>query len=202
VSGGDPVRGEVAADLAAELPGLGLWWTVASGTPGPVGEALELRLRALSDRLRGIDAVTLRTRPVVRAYRAFARQIGLDPDRDRVPAERAALARLMHGGLSAADRIEAACLVAVVETGVGVWALDAGAVAPGGPELRLRQGALLVADAGRVHAPVLGDPLPQSVPGPGTRSVVLFAVGVPGVPEVHLHEALWQAQDGLEASDA
>jgi hypothetical protein len=30
---------------------------------------------------------------------------------------------------------------------------------------------------------------------------VLFALGVPGVPEVHLHEALWQAQDALAAAD-
>jgi DNA/RNA-binding domain of Phe-tRNA-synthetase-like protein len=192
----------VSAEIADELPGLSLWWLCASGAPGPVGEALQRRLRALSDRLRGIDAVSLRTRPVVRSYRAFARQIGLDPDRDHVPAERAALARLMHGGLAARDRIEAACLVAVVETGVGVWALDAAAVAPGGPELRIGDGALLVADAGRVHAPLLSDPLPGSAPGPRTRSVVLFAVGVPGVPEIHLHEALWQAQDGLATGDA
>ncbi len=150
------------------------------GAPGPVGEALQRRLRALSDRLRGIDAVTLRTRPVVRSYRAFARQIGLDPDRDRVPAERAALARLMHGGLSARDRIEAACLVAVVETGVGVWALDAAVVAPGGPELRAGDGALVVADAGRVHAPLLGDPLPGSAPGPRTRDGRAVRGGCPG----------------------
>jgi DNA/RNA-binding domain of Phe-tRNA-synthetase-like protein len=192
----------VAAEVAEELPGLSLWWLHAPGVPGPVGEALQQRLRTLSDRLRGIDAVSLRTRPVVRSYRAFARQIGLDPDRDRVPAERAALARLMHGGLAARDRIEAACLVAVVETGVGVWALDAAAVAPEGPELRAGAEALLIADHGRVHAPLLGDPLPGSAPGPRTRVVVLFAVGVPGVPEVHLHEALWQAQDGLAAGDA
>ncbi len=197
----DPHAGSVADQIAAELPGLSLWWLSAPGAPGPVGEALERRLGALSDRLRGTDAVTLRTRPVVRAYRAFARQIGLDPDRDRVPAERAALARLMHGGLSAHDRIEAACLVAVVETGVGVWALDAASVAPGGPELRLQDGSLTVADAGRLHAPLLGDPLPGSAPGPRTRALVLFAIGVPGVPDVHLHEALWQAQDGLATGD-
>ncbi|HEY3775428.1 MAG TPA: hypothetical protein VGL69_20665 [Solirubrobacteraceae bacterium] len=202
MSGAEPRRGAVDAQVAAELPGLGLWWLRMPGATGPVGEALEWRMRSLSDRLRGSDAVTLRTRPVVRSYRAFARQIGLDPDRDRVPAERVALARLMHGGLSARDRIEAACLVAVVETGVGVWALDAAAVASSGPELRAGDGALLVADPGRVHAPLLGDPLPGSATGPRTRAVVLFAVGVPGVPEVHLHEALWQAQDGLGAGDA
>jgi hypothetical protein len=202
VSGAEPQRGAVAAQVCDELPGLSLWWLRAPGAPGPVGEALQQRLRVLSDRLRGVDAVALRTRPVVRSYRAFSRQIGLDPDRDRVPAEQAAVARLMHGGLTARDRIEAACLVAVVETGVGVWALDGAAVAAGGPELRLGGGTLLVADAVRIHAPLMGDPLPGSAPGPRTRTVVLFTIGVPGVPEVHLHEALWQAQDGLGAGGA
>lgn len=208
MSADEPRAGTVADELAAELPGLCLWWLSSPGAPGPVGEALEARLRTLSDRLRGIDAVSLRTRPVVRAYRAFARQIGLDPDRDRLPAERASLARLMHGGLPARDRIEAACLVAVLETGVGVWALDAAAVAPGGPQLSVRGpelglggGALVVAGPARVHAPLFGDPLPGSAPGPRTRAVVLFAIGVPGVPDVHLHEALWQAQDGLATGD-
>jgi DNA/RNA-binding domain of Phe-tRNA-synthetase-like protein len=202
VSAEQPRAGAVAAELAGELPGLSRWWFSVPVVPGPVGSALTARLRLLSDRYRGIDAVSLRTRPVVRAYRAFVRQVGLDPDRDRVPAERAALARLMQGGLSARDRIEAACLVAVVETGVGVWALDAGTVAPGGPELRLEGGALAVADGRRVHAWLFCDPLPGSAPGPRTRAVVLFALGVPGVPEVHLHEALWQAEDALGASGA
>src|SRR5579875_1075276 len=167
----DPRPGLVAPELAAELPGVSLWWVAAAARPGPVGEALARRLRLLSDRLR-------------------------------VPAERAALARLMHGASTARDRTEAACLLAVLETGVGVWALDAAAVAPSGPQLRLCGGALVVADAARVHAPVLGDPLPGSAPGPRTRSVVLFALGVPGVPEVHLHEALWQAQGALATADA
>jgi hypothetical protein len=202
VSNTEPSPGAVAAPIAEELPGLGLWWVRTAGSPGPVGEGLKRRLGAQSDRLRGVDAVTLRSRPVVRSYRAFARQIGLDPDRDRVPAERAALARLMHGGLTAPDRIAAACLLAVVETGVGVWALDGTAVAPSGPELREGDGSLLIADPGRIHAALFGDPLPGSAPGPRTREVVLFAVAVPGVPEVHLHEALWQAQDALRSGDA
>jgi len=202
VSQPTPRAGAVAPEIAAELPGVGLWWLRVDATPGPVDEGLARRLRLLSDRQRGIEVVALRTRPVVRAYRALARQIGLDPDVERVPAERAALARLMQGGFLARDRIQAACLAAVLESGVGVWALDAGAVASGGPELWLVDGALVVADSGRVHAPLFGDPLPGSAPGSRTRAVVLFAVGAPGVPEIHLHEALWQAADAIAATGA
>jgi DNA/RNA-binding domain of Phe-tRNA-synthetase-like protein len=203
----EPRIGTVAPGLIVELPGLCLRWVTAVAGPGPTLPGIRARLRDLSDRHRGIDAVAQRTRPLPRAYRAFFRQIGLDPDVERTPAERATLARLMAGGLLARERIADACLIAVVETGVGVWALDAGAVAPTGPEIRLARtdepapGSLVVADETGVLAPLLRDPLPAAAPGPRTRSVVLYAIGVPGVPEIHLHEALWQAHDALGPDD-
>ena len=200
----EPRAGALDPALAAELPGLRLRWVGARGSAGPPSPSLRARLRELSDRGRGVDAVALRTRPLPRAYRAFFRQIGLDPDVDRVPAERVAVQRLLEGGLSAGDRITGACRLAVAETGVGVWALDAAAVAPAGPGIRVATageaapGALLIADARAVHAPLFGEPRAGSAPGPGTRAVVLYCVGVAGVPEIHLHEALWQARDALE----
>lgn len=203
----DPRAGSVAPAVAVELPGLRLCWVTAAARPGPSLPDIRARLRDLSDHHRGIDAVAQRTRPLPRAYRAFFRQIGLDPDVERTPAERATLARLMDGGLRARDRIADACLIAVVETGVGVWALDADAVAPTGPGIRLARagepapGSLVVADERAVLAPLLGDPLPAAAPGPRTRSVALYAIGVPGVPEIHLHEALWQAHDALGAAE-
>jgi DNA/RNA-binding domain of Phe-tRNA-synthetase-like protein len=199
----EPRAGAIAPGLAAELPGLALRWVTARAAPGPSAPGVRARLRALSDRHRGIDAVALRTRPIPRAYRTFFRQIGLDPDLERIPAEAAAVQRLMDGGLRARERIADACLVAVVETGVGVWALDGNVVAAPGPEIRLARadepapGSLVVADARGVLAPLLRDPLPAAAPGPRTRVVVLYAVGVPGVPEIHLHEALWQARDAV-----
>jgi hypothetical protein len=203
----EPRVGTVAPALADELPGLRLRWVTAPARTGPSLPGVRIRLRALSDRQRGIDAVAQRTRPVPRAYRAFFRQIGLDPDLERTPAERATLARLMDGGLRARERIADACLIAVVETGVGVWALDADTVAPAGPGIRLARadepapGSLVIADDRAVLAPLLGDPLAGAAPGPRTRSVVLYAIGVPGVPEIHLHEALWQAHDAIGPDD-
>ena len=67
-------------------------------------------------------------RPCPRAYRVFFRHVGLDPDVDRPPAEAAILDRLLHGGFRSAGLPEDALLLAVVETGVPVWALDAAAV--------------------------------------------------------------------------
>jgi hypothetical protein len=40
------------------------------------------RLRELSDRFTGAQAITLRQKPIPWAYRVFFRHIGLDPDVD------------------------------------------------------------------------------------------------------------------------
>ena len=195
---GEPRPGQVAPEIAAELPGLRLRWLVVRASAGASPPGLRARLRRLSDRGRGIDAVAMRTRPVPRAFRACFRQLGLDPDVDRIPAERAVVDRLLHGGWRAGDAIADACLLAVVETGVGVWALDAAAV--DAERLSIQVGAaggLVVADGSVVHAELFGDVPPGSAPDAGTRSVLLFAVGVDGVPEIHLHEALWLAADAL-----
>ena len=82
------------------------------------------RLGMLASRMRGPDAVELRRRPVPHAYRVFFRQIGLDPDDQRTPVEEAALARLVHGGFESHGALADALLLAVVETGVPVWAVD------------------------------------------------------------------------------
>ncbi len=202
-----PRRGPVAPAVARELAGLWLEWVSVPARLRPASPGLRARLRDLSDRGRGADAVALRTRPVPRAYRTFFRQIGLDPDVDRIPAERAAVARMMQGGLHCRDQIADACLLAVIETSVGVWALDGAALHPDGPGIGLSgpargdevpAGSLIVADPGAVHALLFADPRPGSAPGPQTTSVTLFAVGVPGVPEIHVHEALWMAADPLE----
>jgi hypothetical protein len=190
----EPRPGAVAPEVAAELPGLGLRWLPATCAPGPTPPGLRARLAGLSDRRRGMDAVALRTRPLPRAYRAFFRQIGLDPDVERIPAERAALDRLMHGAYPSRGRVADACLLAVVETAVGVWALDAGAAGPDGPAIALDDGGgLVVAGSAGPLARLFGDP-----PVPRTRSLVLYAIAVPGVPEIHLHEALWLAGDAVE----
>ena len=196
-----PRRGSIDAALAVEFPGLALDWIAVSAAPGPSPPGLRRRLAALSDRIRGVDVVALRTRPVPRAYRAFFRQIGLDPDVQRIPAERAAVQRLLHGGLPAGERIADACRVALVETGVPVWALDGAAVHAPGLGIRVgdpeRDGTLVVADQTTVHGALFADPARSSAPGPRTTAVVLFAVAVPGVPEIHLEEALWLAGESL-----
>ncbi len=76
-----PTPGWVAPHLEAEFPGLSLATVEVDGRPGRSPEPVRRRLRDLSDRLFGAEAIRLRGRPIPWAYRVFFRQIGLDPDR-------------------------------------------------------------------------------------------------------------------------
>ena len=204
-------------ELAEEFPGLRLVWTDVEASVRRSTPAVKRRLRELSDRFRGGGVVAMRTQPIPHAYRTFFRQVGLDPDAARIPSEEAAVRRLLHGGFRSRDALADALLLAVVETGVPVWALDAGvadqtslgirvAVAgdalAGGPggEIPIPDGQLVVADSGSVHATLFGEPAPGHAPGPRTERIVLFAVGVEGVPAIHLEEALWVATDVLQTA--
>jgi DNA/RNA-binding domain of Phe-tRNA-synthetase-like protein len=206
--------GLVEPGLRAEFPGLRLdWLEVATGGGRGSPAALRRRLKLLSDRYRGADVVAMRTWPIPHAYRAFFHQIGLDPDTTRIPSEQAAVDRLLHGQFRSRSLIDDALLIALLETGVPVWALDAASVDGTGLGIRasragerlgtgtdgfsLAPDRLVVADGGCVHALLFGEVASGHRVGARTSGIVLFAVGVEGVPRIHLEEALWQAVDAL-----
>lgn len=209
------VSGWVEDDVARELPGLGIAWVEAGAPSGARSPGwLRARLRGLADRYSGPRAVTMRREPVPAAYRAFSRHVGLDPDVDRPPVEAVVVERLMHGGFRSRGRVEDALLVGALETGVPLWALDADRLdgpigvraARAGERLGegelapdLPPGRLVVADARRPVAVLLGAVAHGDGPGPHTRRLCVFAVRVAGVPAVHVEEALWAAADALRA---
>ncbi|HWF24550.1 MAG TPA: hypothetical protein VG275_03835 [Solirubrobacteraceae bacterium] len=205
--------GWIEPRLQTEFPKLGLDWVTVQTRPGDSPRALKERLRDLSNRYLGPTVVAIRQQPVGHAYRVFFREIGLDPDVTRIPLERAALGRLMHGHFVPRGLLEDALLVALVETGVGVWALDADLVDVSGLGIRitvegerlggaedgtfLKPGRLVVADAELVHAVLFDDVAPGHAPAAQTRRVTLFAVRVEGVPQIHVEEALWICVEAL-----
>jgi DNA/RNA-binding domain of Phe-tRNA-synthetase-like protein len=209
---GEPERGWVDAALAEELPELSLW-TVVAGTPPARRSPPEVRQRlgSLASRFRGAEAVELRRRPVPHAYRVFFRQIGMDPDDQRTPVEEAAMRRLMQGGFQSQGTLEDALLLAVVETGVPMWAVDdatldgplglraarAGEQRPRADGLAddLPPGRLVVADAAGPIAVLFGEPDATHAVTKQTRQVRLFTLQVAGVPDIHVEEALWTALD-------
>ena len=208
-------EGFIAPELGAEFPGLRLDWVTARARPQPSPREIKRRLRDLSSRYRGAQVVAMRTQPIPHAYRSFFHQIGLDPDVRRIPSEQAALQRLLHGQFTSKNLIDDACLIALIETGVPVWALDAEVVDAGGLGIRLTvagdrlgstdqgdhlpPGRLAVADSQNIHALLFDD---EVAPGhrvtPRTKSVALFAVGVDGVPRIHIEEALFICTEALE----
>ena len=215
--GSEPVLGWCAREVEQEFPELRLLLTQARvGRPGSVTDgstpALEDRLRELSNRFRGAWAVGVRREPVPAAYRVFFRQIGLDPEVVRTPIEAAALERMLRGGFLSAGLLEDVLLIALVDTSVPVWALDVECV--DGP-LGIRQskegeplgrsaqapslpaGRLVVADASTALAVLFDEPAPGHGAGAGTRRLMLFAVGVAGVPALYVEEALWICRTAL-----
>ena len=206
--------GWVDEAVARELPGLGLAWVDRPAPDrGRTPDGVRARLRVLADRWSGARAVTMRREPVPAAYRAFSRHVGLDPDVDRTPLEAVVVERLMHGGLRPRGRVEDALLVGALETGVPLWALDAGRVSGplgvraartgerlGEGELApaLAAGRLVVADGRGPVAVLLGAVADGHGPGPRTRRLRVFAVPVAGVPQIHVEEALWACTEALD----
>ncbi|MGB9184928.1 MAG: hypothetical protein WCB67_12765 [Solirubrobacteraceae bacterium] len=202
-----PAEGFVAPSVQAEFPGLRLQWATTPARRCDSPRSVVRTLKELSNRYRGASVVSMRTKPIPQAYRTFFRQIGLDPDVDRIPSEEAAVQRLLHGGFRSVELIADACLIALIETGVPVWALDADHVDAGGLGIRttteadaaqarvdgryLEPGTLAVVDAATVHGLLFAAPEAGRGVGARTQRVALFAVGVDGVPAIHLEEALW-----------
>jgi DNA/RNA-binding domain of Phe-tRNA-synthetase-like protein len=189
--------GLVAPALAAEHPGLRLAWTEVDTEPGPTPPELRERLRAMADRMRGPQAIALRHQDVPHAYRVFFRHVGLDPDVVRTPAEAIALRRMQQGGLRPQSLVDDALTVAVMETGVGVWAFDAARLV-GPPGLREGdEGRLAIADEAGELAVLFAPPAPRAAVTRATRRIALVAVAVPGVSDLSVEEALWTAWDIL-----
>jgi DNA/RNA-binding domain of Phe-tRNA-synthetase-like protein len=205
-------RGRVEAAIAQEFPTLAVVWTLVPGAAGRVGEGVRERLATMASRIDGAQAVALRHGEVPHAHRVFFRHVGIDPDVVRTPVEQAMVDRLVDGGFPARDRVQAACLIALVETGVAVWAVD-GATRRGDLALRaaragerlgagehadeLPAGRLVLADDAGPMAVLFGPWDAGRRPTTATAEVCLVAVRVPGVSDLHVEEALWTAADAL-----
>jgi DNA/RNA-binding domain of Phe-tRNA-synthetase-like protein len=208
--GADLREGWVDAELAEEFPELGLRFVPVDARPRRTPHAVVERLRDLSNRYTGGKVIHMRQDPVPWAYRVFYRQVGIDPDTDRTPAEHVALERLRKGGFTRTNLVDDALTIAVAETGVPVIAFDADRVgtalglrlsAPGerlgdsGRELSVRQ--IVVADEERSLAVLFGEVSEEYGVTPDTQRMVLCALRVKGVPHISVEEALWTAAETL-----
>lgn len=208
-----PRPGWVAPRLEAEFPGLSLATVEVDGRPGRSPEPVRRRLRDLSNRLFGAEAIRLRGRPIPWAYRVFFRQIGLDPDRDRTPVEQLVLDRLQDGGFRSRGLPADALTIATIETGVALRCFDADRLegelcirdaAPGerlpGRRGDLATGTLTIADESGPVGLLFGDTAAGRGVERDSRRIAIAAVGVGAVPAISVEEALWIAAATLEAA--
>lgn len=214
---GDPALQEGWVDhvVAAEFPDLRLRWMLRAAPPGRKSPPeLQEHLRTLASRFHGAHAITMRREPIPHAYRVFFRSIGLDPDTTRTPIEEIAIERLFEGHFGSRGHLLDALRIALVETGVPLWAVDADGVdgplgirtaRPGerlgdGPYAHdLEPGRLVVADAGAPVAILFGELAPRAQPTAETAYLRIFSLQVAGVPEIHVEEALWLCAEALDA---
>jgi DNA/RNA-binding domain of Phe-tRNA-synthetase-like protein len=207
-----PEPGWIEPGLAEEFPGLTILSTVLESAGGRSPEPLRERLRTLSDRIGGAQAIQLRQQPIPWAYRVFFRHIGLDPDTTRTPIEQLIFERIHDGSFKSRNRIEDALTIAMVEVGIALRAFDADRV-EGRVGLRLSaegeafegrvsplpDGTIVVADEQRP----LGILFDRTAEGRGvkrgTSRILLVAIGVRGVPDIAMEEALWVACSALRA---
>lgn len=216
--GAQSAAGWRAPELEEELPGLRLLIGEALHTreqplTGSSPPQVRRRLAELSNRYRGARAVGIRREPVPAAYRVFFRHIGLEPDTERTPIEAAILERMLRGGFLTASLLEDVLTIALLDTGVPVWALDAESVdgqlgirasEEGEPLGRSAQAPplpadrLVVADASAALAILFGELAPGHEPHAQTLRLTLFAVQVAGVPTLYAEESLWTCRAALE----
>ena len=205
-----PERGWISPAVAEEFPGLGIAWTTVEARSGRSPRQVKERLRELSNRFHGAQAIHLRQRPIPWAYRVFFRQIGLDPDQTRTPVEELALERMKKGAFVSRNQLDDALTIAIVETGVAARAFDADRVegrlgirasAPGealeGRRGELPTGTLVIADERRPIALLFGATAEGRGVHPRTGRITLVALAVKGVPEIAVEEALWLARAAL-----
>jgi len=198
--------GWVEAEIEDEFPGLALVTVEVPCRTTRTAPWVVHRLTDIANRITGPYALRVRQLPVPALHRAFYRQLGLDPDVRRPPLEEALFHRLWSGGFVPAGMPGDALLVALLETGVAVWAADAAALSgplgvrgarageelltPTGKLRRLAVGELVVADADRPVARLFEAPEAPFAVSASTRRAVLFVLQVPGVPALDVQESL------------
>jgi len=208
-------QGWVAAELAAEFPGLAVYSLTVDARPAKTPDAIREQMRALAGRITGAKVVQSRQDTVPWSYRVLWRRLGVDPDSDRTPVESLMVQRLEHGGLPSHGTPNDAIVVATLETGVPVVIADAAKVdgdpglrpagpgeSVGGAEGALRSGEVIYADGQGPLARLDGEVAVDRAVDDGTTTMLICALAAPAVSQIEIDEALWIAAELLEAADS
>ncbi len=207
-----PEAGWVASELRRELPGLALRYLLVDRGSGRSPAPVKQRLRQISDRFGGAQAINLRHQSIPWAYRVFYRHIGLDPDEQPPPVEALALERMKRGGFPSRNLLDDALTIAIMESRVPLRAFDADRLegrlgirpAAEGEDLEGRPGALpagtlVIADEARPVGLLFGATRDGRGVDRRTKRTLLCAVAVANVPDIAVEEAIWLAAEVLRS---
>ncbi|WP_026909907.1 hypothetical protein [Patulibacter minatonensis] len=209
-----PDKGWIASDVAERLPGLELVHlrspvTVTTRSP----EWAKQRLRHLSTSVRGIDLLRTNNSEAPAAYRELFRSVGRNPDDDRPPMEEAYFERLLRGGFQHIGIPADALTITLAETGIPIWAVDAGLISgelgirrslageipvPRGMDPDITVGHLVVADDHGIVAELCREPRSLRAIGRETTDVVLYSIKPRAVTQMRIDEAFWMCTSMLE----
>jgi DNA/RNA-binding domain of Phe-tRNA-synthetase-like protein len=199
----DAEDGWVDHVVAREFPALRLRYAIiaAGATPSPI--ELRNRLDDLSTRFRARKAMELPTKPIPSAYRVFLRQVGLDPESRLSPIEAVTRDRILRGTYHSTHRLADALTVATVESQIAISVLDADLIdLPLGirtvredDATELPAGTLVIADANGPAAELFGEAEPHCIVGANTTRTTVMAIGVEGVADWMLDDALWRVAE-------
>lgn len=203
-------RGTVGLDISDEFGALELLYVVVGRGDGRSPREVKTQLKELSDSFRVSHAPAQRQAPVPSAFRAFARQVGVDPGSAPLPIDLILIERLRAGRFRPLGLVNDAMVLASLETQVPLWALDGSelvggiGVRPAEPGERIAgepvaEGRLVVADALAPRCALLA-PVPEaSAPTKKSQSTVVFCLRVPGVPRYLAQEAVLMCARLLES---
>jgi DNA/RNA-binding domain of Phe-tRNA-synthetase-like protein len=189
--------------VAREFPELRMRYTVIDAGPVKSPPEMQHRLNDISSRFRGRKAMELPSKPIPSAYRVFQRQVGLNPEAHPSPIEAISRDRILRGTFVSRNRLLDALLIATIESQIAIAVVDADTIelplgirqVRAGDATELPIGTLVVADASNVVAELLGLPEPPHEVHLHTTRTVVIAIGVAGIADWMLEDALWRVAD-------
>jgi AcrR family transcriptional regulator/DNA/RNA-binding domain of Phe-tRNA-synthetase-like protein len=199
-------RAPVLGALRTDLPELALWTVELAARPGPSPAPVRRRLETLGDRAAAAEAEGARRESTPWAYRVLLRQLGVDPAGAYGLTEQMALRPGDVGQLESSGLPLDALLVATIETGVPLVAMDAAGLEGelalrraragellGADGAALPEGCVVIADERRPVAVLFGRTAGAVEVSGKSERLALAAIQAKGVPDLSVEEALWTA---------
>jgi DNA/RNA-binding domain of Phe-tRNA-synthetase-like protein len=193
--------------FAAEFPTVSMRYTVIEAANRRSSDAMRNRLADHSTKFTGRRALDLPRHQIPAAYRAFYRQLGLNPDAQPPPVEAIARERVLRGWFPSYGVVADALLVATVESHIALYVIDAAGLdgplgirpARDADSPHFAAGTLVIADAEKAVAELFGPPIEPYAVSRDTTTIGIYAVGVPGMDPWLLDDALWRVADMIRA---